>query len=138
MDLAKSIQDVTEEIVLKLARHAREITGKRNLCLAGGVALNCVANGVLLRAGIFDDIWIQPAAGDAGGALGAPLAVWHNAMGQPRTVARSRERQAAGRHARRAARPRVHARADPGVPRRPRLSLRGARRRRTGRGGSPR
>jgi carbamoyltransferase len=89
MDLAKSIQDVTEEIVLKLARHAREITGKRHLCMAGGVALNCVANGVLLRAGIFDDLWIQPAAGDAGGALGAPLAVWHNAMDKPRTVTRS-------------------------------------------------
>lgn len=89
MDLAKSIQEVTEEIVLKLARHAREITGKRYLCMAGGVALNCVANGVLLRAGVFDDIWVQPAAGDAGGALGAPLAVWHNAMGKPRTVGRS-------------------------------------------------
>jgi carbamoyltransferase len=89
MDLAKSIQEVTEEIVLKLARHAREITGKRHLCMAGGVALNCVANGVLLREGIFDDIWIQPAAGDAGGALGAPLAVWHNAMGKPRTVGRA-------------------------------------------------
>jgi carbamoyltransferase len=87
MDLARSIQEVTEEIVLKLARHAREVTGKRNLCLAGGVALNCVANGILLREGIFDDIWIQPAAGDAGGALGAPLAVWHNAMDKPRTVA---------------------------------------------------
>jgi carbamoyltransferase len=89
MDLAKSIQEVTEEIVLKLARHARELTGKRNLCLAGGVALNCVANGILLREGIFDDLWIQPAAGDAGGALGAPLAVWHNAMDKPRTLARS-------------------------------------------------
>lgn len=89
MDLARSIQEVTEEIVLKLARHAREITGKRYLCMAGGVALNCVANGVLLRAGIFDDLWIQPAAGDAGGALGAPLAVWHNAMNKPRTVGRS-------------------------------------------------
>jgi carbamoyltransferase len=87
MDLARSIQEVTEEIVLKLARTARELTGKRHLCMAGGVALNCVANGVLLRAGIFDDLWIQPAAGDAGGALGAPLAVWHNAMGKPRTVA---------------------------------------------------
>ena len=86
MDLARSIQEVTEEIVLKLARHARELTGKRNLCLAGGVALNCVANGILLREGIFDDIWIQPAAGDAGGALGAPLAVWHNALDKPRTV----------------------------------------------------
>ena len=74
MDLARSIQAVTEEIVLAAARHARELTGKRNLCLAGGVALNCVANGLLLRAGIFDDIWIQPAAGDAGGAIGAALA----------------------------------------------------------------
>jgi len=87
MDLARSIQEVTEEIVLKLARHARELTGKKYLCLAGGVALNCVANGILLRAGIFDDLWIQPAAGDAGGALGAPLAYWHNALGKPRTVA---------------------------------------------------
>jgi carbamoyltransferase len=88
MDLARSIQEVTEEIVLKLARHAREITGKRNLCMAGGVALNCVANGILLRAGIFDDLWIQPAAGDAGGALGAPLAYWHNALGKPRSFTR--------------------------------------------------
>ncbi len=87
MDLARSIQEVTEEIVLKLARTARELTGKRHLCMAGGVALNCVANGLLLREGIFDDLWIQPAAGDAGGALGAPLAVWHNALGNPRTVA---------------------------------------------------
>ena len=87
MDLARSIQEVTEEMVLKLARHARELTGKRYLCMAGGVALNCVANGLLLREGIFDDLWIQPAAGDAGGALGAPLAVWHNALGNPRTVA---------------------------------------------------
>jgi carbamoyltransferase len=84
MDLARSIQEVTEEVVLKLAREARQLTGKRNLCMAGGVALNCVANGVLLRAGIFDDLWIQPAAGDAGGALGAPLALWHNAFGKPR------------------------------------------------------
>jgi carbamoyltransferase len=91
MDLARSIQEVTEEVVLKLARHARELTGKRRLCLAGGVALNCVANGVLLRAGIFDDLWIQPAAGDAGGALGAPLAFWHNALGRPRTVAPRRD-----------------------------------------------
>jgi len=93
MDLARSIQEVTEEVVLKLARHARELTGKRNLCMAGGVALNCVANGVLLREGIFDDIWIQPAAGDAGGALGAPLAVWHNAMDKPRTVTVSNGRR---------------------------------------------
>ena len=90
MDLARSIQEVTEEVVLKLARHARELTGKRCLCLAGGVALNCVANGILLRAGIFDDLWIQPAAGDAGGALGAPLALWHNAMGKPRVTVTGR------------------------------------------------
>lgn len=86
MDLARSIQEVTEEIVLRIARHARETTGKRNLCLAGGVALNCVANGKLLRSGIFDDLWIQPAAGDAGGALGAALAYWHNALDNPRTT----------------------------------------------------
>ena len=84
MDMARSIQDVTEEIVLRMARHARELTGKRHLCLAGGVALNCVANGKLLRSGIFDDIWIQPAAGDAGSAVGAALAVWHKAQNQPR------------------------------------------------------
>ena len=86
MDLAASVQKVTEEIVLRIARHAREITGKRHLCLAGGVALNCVANGVLLRAGIFDDLWIQPAAGDAGGALGAALAYTHHAANRPRRV----------------------------------------------------
>jgi len=84
MDIARSIQDVTEEIVLKMAGHARASTGKRNLCMAGGVALNCVANGKLQKAGLFDGFWIQPAAGDAGGALGAALAVWHNAMGNPR------------------------------------------------------
>jgi carbamoyltransferase len=77
MDVARSIQTVTEEVMLRLARHARELTGRRNLCLAGGVALNCVANGKILRAGLFDRLWIQPAAGDAGGALGAALAVWH-------------------------------------------------------------
>ena len=77
MDIAASIQQVTEQIVVKLARTAREQTGAKQLCLAGGVALNCVANGKLLREKIFDDIWIQPAAGDAGGALGAALAVWH-------------------------------------------------------------
>jgi carbamoyltransferase len=84
MDLGASIQLVCEEMVFRLARHARELTGKRNLCLAGGVALNCVANGKLLRLGIFDDLWIQPAAGDAGGALGAPLAVYHNGFDKPR------------------------------------------------------
>ena len=75
MDVARSIQVVTEEILLKLARHARALTGSKNLCLAGGVALNCVANGRHQREGIFERLWIQPAAGDAGGALGAALAV---------------------------------------------------------------
>ncbi len=86
MDLAASIQKVTEFIILRLARSIRAETGERNLCLAGGVALNCVANGKLLREGIFDNIWIQPAAGDAGGALGAALAAWHQYHDQPRTV----------------------------------------------------
>ena len=87
MDVARSIQVVTEEIMLKLARHAREITGSKNLCLAGGVALNCVANGMILREKIFEQIWIQPAAGDAGGALGAALAAWHSHPGTlPRKV----------------------------------------------------
>ncbi len=86
MDLAASVQAVTEDIVLRIARHAREVTGERHLCLAGGVALNCVANGELLRAGIFDDLWIQPAAGDAGGALGAALAYSHHALGVQRHV----------------------------------------------------
>jgi len=77
MDVARSIQLVTEEIMLLLARHAREVTGQKNLCMAGGVALNCVANGIILREKIFEKIWIQPAAGDAGGALGAALAAWY-------------------------------------------------------------
>ncbi len=77
MDVARSIQVVTEEIMLGLARRAREATGLKDLCLAGGVALNCVANGRILRDKIFDRLWIQPAAGDAGGALGAALAAWH-------------------------------------------------------------
>ena len=93
-DLARSVQEVTEEAVLRLARFARRETGKRHLCLAGGVALNCVANGLLLREGVFDDLWIQPAAGDAGGALGAALAVWHNALGQPRRADGRRDRMA--------------------------------------------
>ncbi|MEM9604782.1 MAG: carbamoyltransferase [Pseudomonadota bacterium] len=84
MDLAASIQAVTEEIVLKLAHSVARETGERNLCLAGGVALNCVANGLLHRAGVFDGLWVQPAAGDAGGALGAALAAWHIDHGQPR------------------------------------------------------
>ena len=77
MDLAASIQKVTEDIVVQLAKGIAKETGERNLCLAGGVALNCVANGILLRKKIFDNIWIQPAAGDAGGALGAALSVWY-------------------------------------------------------------
>jgi carbamoyltransferase len=86
MDLAASIQVVAEEVIIKLARALAAETGLRNLCLAGGVALNCVANGKLARAGIFDAIWVQPAAGDAGGALGAALAVWHQYLGEPRQV----------------------------------------------------
>jgi carbamoyltransferase len=86
MDLACSIQEVVEEIVLKIARHVRKETGMSNLCLAGGVALNCVANGRLLREKIFDRIWIQPAAGDAGGALGAALGVWYQYLDNPRKV----------------------------------------------------
>ncbi len=86
MDLARSVQDVTEEVMLRMARHAREVTGARNLCLAGGVALNCVGNGRILKEKIFDHIWIQPAAGDAGGALGAALTVWHHYLNKPRRV----------------------------------------------------
>jgi carbamoyltransferase len=87
MDLALAIQQVTEDVVLQLARTAREVTGCRHLVMAGGVALNCVANGKLLAHRIFDDIWIQPAAGDAGGAVGAAYAAWHIHRGQPRTAA---------------------------------------------------
>jgi carbamoyltransferase len=84
MDIAASIQLVTETLIRGLARHAREITGKHNLCLAGGVALNCVANGEILREKIFDDVWIQPAAGDAGGALGAALFTHYQLLGNER------------------------------------------------------
>jgi len=84
MDLARSVQVVTEEVMLNLARHAKEVTGAKYLCLAGGVSLNCVANGRLLREGPFEDLWIQPCAGDGGNALGAALAGWHIALGQPR------------------------------------------------------
>ncbi len=86
MDLAASIQKVTEEVVLRLARTVRRELSVDYLCMAGGVALNCVANGRVLREGPFRDIWIQPAAGDAGGAVGAALAVWHQYHGKPRTV----------------------------------------------------
>lgn len=88
MDVSRSVQLVTEEIMVKLARHTREVTGSKNLCLAGGVALNCVANGIILREKIFDHIWIQPAAGDAGGALGAALAAWFS---QPEAPVRKPE-----------------------------------------------
>ncbi|MCS5637104.1 MAG: carbamoyltransferase [Myxococcota bacterium] len=86
MDIAASIQVVTEEIVLKIAAHAQALTGSRNLVMAGGVALNCVANGRILREGPFEHVWIQPAAGDAGGALGAALFTWHQLLGKPREV----------------------------------------------------
>jgi len=86
MDLAASIQAVTEEVVIKLAKGAAKMTGQRNLCLAGGVALNCVANGKLLHERVYDRIWIQPAAGDAGGALGAALAVYHLIQKHPRVL----------------------------------------------------
>lgn len=85
MDLARSIQQVTDEIVLKMARHVQNKTGEKYLVLAGGVALNCVANGKLLRSGIFEDIWIQPAAGDAGGALGAALLGWYQYLDNSRS-----------------------------------------------------
>ena len=86
MDLAASVQQVTEEIMLRSARHVQRVTGMKNLCLAGGVALNCVGNGRVLREGPFEDIWIQPAAGDAGGALGVALLIWHQLLGKPRTA----------------------------------------------------
>ena len=88
MDLARSVQEVTEEIVLKMAKHVRKVTGKKYLCLAGGVALNCVSNGKLLRSGIFKDIYIQPAAGDAGGALGCALVAWHIYLAKDRVIDR--------------------------------------------------
>jgi len=85
MDIAASIQSVTEDIIMRMANHVHKETGQRNLCLAGGVTLNCVANGRLLREGPFEDIWIQPAAGDAGGAIGSALSVWHRYLGNERT-----------------------------------------------------
>ena len=86
MDIASSIQKVTEEVMIKLAKAIRKEYGIKNLCLAGGVALNCVANGKILKEKIFDNIWIQPAAGDAGGSLGAALALWYLDQGNNRTV----------------------------------------------------
>ncbi len=86
MDLARSVQEVTEEAMLRMARHIRKETGQKNLCMSGGVALNCVGNGKILREKIFDNIWIQPAAGDAGSALGAALFVWYQYLGNKRTA----------------------------------------------------
>ena len=84
MDLARSIQDITEEVMLKMARQAHKQTGMRDLCMAGGVALNCVGNGRILREGPFEQVWVQPAAGDAGGALGVALSIWHKHLNKPR------------------------------------------------------
>ncbi len=92
MDLAASVQKVTEEIIVKIAKEIAKETGEKNLCLAGGVALNCVANGILLREKIFDNIWIQPAAGDAGGALGSALSVWHLHHSKERNLPHMRDK----------------------------------------------
>jgi carbamoyltransferase len=89
MDLARSIQVITEEAMMKMANFVHQETGMKHLCMAGGVALNCVANGRILREGPFESIWIQPAAGDAGGAVGIALAIWHRYLGKPRASAES-------------------------------------------------
>ena len=104
MDLAASVQAVTEEVMLRLTRALARETGQKNLCLAGGVALNCVANGKILRDGQFERIWIQPAAGDAGGSIGAAFAAYHLFRDQPRKLERR-----ARRHARRLSRPGLRA-----------------------------
>jgi carbamoyltransferase len=93
MDLARSVQEVTEEVMMRMARHVHRKTGQKHLCLAGGVALNCVGNGKILRDGPFEDIWIQPAAGDAGGALGAALFTWYQFLGNERNADNSRDFQ---------------------------------------------
>ncbi|MEA1928753.1 MAG: carbamoyltransferase, partial [Candidatus Auribacterota bacterium] len=93
MDCARSVQDVTEEVLLKMARHIHKETGMDNLCMAGGVALNCVANGRILREGPFKDIWIQPAASDAGGALGVALFTWYQYLNNPRRVTPDKDSQ---------------------------------------------
>ncbi|HVG31788.1 MAG TPA: carbamoyltransferase [Pyrinomonadaceae bacterium] len=94
MDLARSVQEVTELAMLRMARHVHKETGEKNLCLAGGVALNCVGNGRILREGPFENVWVQPAAGDAGGALGAALSVWYQYLGNKRDA-----REVCGGHA---------------------------------------
>jgi len=93
MDIASSIQKVTEKIMLRIERYVYEQTGQKNLCMAGGVALNCVGNGRLLREGHFEDIWVQPSAGDAGGALGAALTIWHHYLDMPREVIGKEDKQ---------------------------------------------
>ena len=93
MDMAASVQKVVEEVMLKVATHVKKTTGEKYLCLAGGVALNCVGNGHMLRSGLFEDIWIQPAAGDAGGALGAALFAWYQYKGNPRTAPGNKDMQ---------------------------------------------
>jgi carbamoyltransferase len=90
MDIARSIQDVTEEAMLRMSRHVYKATGQKNLCMAGGVALNCVGNGRILREGPFSNIWVQPAAGDAGGAIGVALSIWHRYLDKPRKLNGSR------------------------------------------------
>jgi carbamoyltransferase len=107
MDLARSIQEITEEAMLKMAAFARRETGMKDLCLAGGVALNCVGNGRILREGGFEQIWIQPAAGDAGGALGVAMSLWHRHLNRPRVSA-----EAAGTWQRTAPKPQTPAYAD--------------------------
>ena len=97
MDIAASIQVVTEQVMINMARYARKLTGEKNLCLAGGVALNCVGNGKLLKNGIFENIWIQPAAGDAGGALGAALFLHHQLLHGERAVDNQHDLQAASK-----------------------------------------
>ena len=93
MDIAASIQKVTEEIMLRIGKYVYEKTGQKNLCMAGGVALNCVGNGILLREGPFEDIWVQPSAGDAGAALGAALAAWHHYLDMPRETNGKEDKQ---------------------------------------------
>lgn len=95
MDLAHSVQVVTEEIMLRMARHIHNVTGQKRLCLAGGVALNCVGNGRILREGPFEEVWVQPAASDAGGALGAALVGWYRYLGKERTVDGKKDSQKA-------------------------------------------
>ncbi len=95
MDIAASIQSVAEEIMLKMAIHVHKLTGQDNLCLAGGVALNCVGNGRILREGSFKNVWIQPASGDAGGALGAALLAWHKYLGNKRILSETNDSQKA-------------------------------------------